>query len=158
MGTEEFWIPAAIAALGTGAQAVNENQAKSRQNAAEVQAIGTQQQYRDQANSGVKNLIGQIDKNNPNQIAAKETGDFVNTLRQNQGGKDAGGAPTSALAPVGGANTRYNSDVANSKSQVQQYGDTNAKQMSAVDSAIRQRQNEGLAQQSLNQTLNFLGA
>jgi len=46
MGTEAFWAPAVIAALGTGAQYVNQSNANKREQAAEVQAIGNSQQTR----------------------------------------------------------------------------------------------------------------
>jgi len=167
-GTEEFWIPAVLAAVGTAGGAVNQMNAQSRANNAESQSIADQQQFRQQANDQVKNLTNQIATNNPQQIANKETSDFVNTLRQNQAGSAAGGStgtnqntfgqPVSALGPSAGASSRFKSDAASSQKEVQQYGTTEANQMSAIDSAIRQRQNEGLALNTLGTNLNTLGA
>lgn len=168
MGTEAFWIPAAIAAAGAVGQGVNQMQANKRASNTEAESIANQAQYRQQATDQVKNLTQQIATNSPQQIANKETSDFVNTLRKNQAGSAqpgaAGsndtnfGAPVSALPPAAGASSRYKSDANTAQQQVQQYGDTTAKQMSAVDSAIRQRQNEGLAMQTLGTNLNTLGA
>jgi len=167
-GTEEFWVPAVVAALGTGAQYVNQSQAQGRQNAAEVQAIGNQQNIRGNANAQVKALTDQIKNNSPAQVQAQATGDYVNTLRKNAAGSTQGGptnqGPTnggqsvSALAPVSGGSGRYNADTATSQKVVQNFGQTNAQEMGALDAAVRQRQNEGLAMQTLSGTLNGLGA
>ena len=167
-GTEAFWIPAAIAAAGAAGQGVNQMQANKRASNAEVQSIANQAQYRNQATNQVKNLTQQIAQNSPQQIANKETSDFVNTLRKNQAGSAQPGAtgtsdtnfgaPVSALPPAGGASARYKSDAGAAQQQVQQYGDTTAKQIGAIDSAVRQRQNEGLAMNTLGTNLNTLGA
>lgn len=170
MGTEAFWVPAAIAAVGAGAQGINQMQANKRASNSEVQSIIDQQQYRQQANDQVKNLTQQIATNSPQQIASKETGDFVNTLRKNAAGSAAPGAtsssandtnfgaPVSAMPPAAGASSRYKSDTAASQKQVQQYGNTYANEIGNIDAAVRQRQNEGLALNTLGTNLNTLGA
>ncbi len=168
MGSEAFWVPVAIAALGSGAQAVNQSNANKRANNAETESIANQAQFRRQANDQVKNLTQQISQNSPQQIANKETSDFVNTLRRNAAGSAQPGAtgssdtnfgaPVSALAPASGASSRYKSGIADSQKEVQQYGTKEAGQMSAIDAAVRQRQNEGLAMQTLGSNLNTLGA
>jgi hypothetical protein len=169
MGTEEFWVPALVAAVGSGAQAINQSNANKRASNAEVQSINDQQQYREQANSQVKNLTQQIAQNSPQQMAAKETGDFVNTLRKNQAGSAAPnaassnpdtnfGAPVSAMPPAAGASARYKTDAANAQAQTEAYGNTYANEIGQIDSAVRQRQNEGLALSTLGTNLNTLGA
>jgi hypothetical protein len=166
-GTEEFWVPAVIAAVGAAGQGVNQLQAQKRASNSEVQSIDDQQQLRQQANDQVKSLTQQIATNSPQQIASKETGDFVSTLRKNSAGTTQGptnandnnfGAPVSALPPAAGASSRYKSDSANAQNQTQQYGNTIAGEMGNIDAAVRQRQNEGLAQQTLGTSLNTLGA
>jgi small-conductance mechanosensitive channel len=168
MAAAAFWVPTLLTAASAGAQYVNQNNAQNRQNNAEVQAINNQQQIRGNANAQIKALTNQIGQNTPAQIQGKETGAFVDTLRKNAAGSTQGGAtnqnPTnggqsvSALAPVAGSNPRYNADKATSQAEVQDYGQTNAKELSAVDAAVRQRQNEGLAMQTLQSRLNQLGA
>jgi len=168
-GTEEFWVPAVIAAVGAAGQGVNQMNANKRQQNAESQSIADQDQFREQANSQVKNLTQQIATNSPQQLQNQETSNFVNTLRKNEAGSATPGAtsntpdtnfgaPVSALPPAGGASSRYKTDTANAQTQTQQYGNTNAEEMSAIDSAVRQRQNEGLAMQTLGGNLNTLGA
>lgn len=168
MGTEAFWVPAAIAAVGSGAQYVNQKQANQRQNDAEITGIQHQQALEDQARNETSQLTQQIARNTPTQIANKATGDYVASLRKNaagstQGGSTTGGAQTfgqstSALAPASGASSRYNDAAASSQKEVADYGNNYAKEMGQLDAATRQRQNEGLAMQTLGTNFNTLGA
>lgn len=167
MGTEEFWVPAALAAVSGGAQYANASAATSRANNAETQSIIDQQQYRDKALSGVQQLTRQIATNSPNQLKNQATTSFVNTLRNNAAGATQGGntAPdstnfgqsVSALPPSVVGSQQYKQGTANSQQQVEQYGNTNAGEMASVDAAVRQRQGEGLAMQTLGGNLNTLG-
>lgn len=166
MGTEAFWIPAAIAAVSAGASAVNQSNANKRGQNAEVQALQNQQQFRNQANNLVKQQTQSIATSNPQQIANTEESQFVNNLRKNEAGSAAGGAtntntntfgqPVSALSSVPGASKAYNAGSKASQQEVQQYGNTEAGEESAVDAAVRQRQNEGLQMQTLGTNLNTL--
>jgi hypothetical protein len=170
MGTEAFWIPAAIAAVGAAGQGVNQMNASKRANNAEAQTIANQGQFREQANSQVKNLTQQIAQNNPQQIAQQETGNFVNTLRKNAAGSAQPGAtgaapgdtnfgaPVSAMPPAAGASSRYKSDTDKAQQETQSYGNTYADEIGKIDSAVRQRQNEGLALNTLGTNLNTIGA
>ena len=163
MGTEAFWVPALLTAVSSGASYMNQANATQRANNVTMQDIGQQQQSRQQANDLVKQQTQNIATSSPQSIAAKETGDFVKTLRSNAAGSAAGGAtnanptnfgaPVSALSPTAGASSRYKSDAANSQTQTQQYGNTNAAEMGAVDSAVKQRQTEGLNMQTLGANL-----
>lgn len=169
MGTEAFWVPAALTALSAGGQYVNQSQAQSRQNTDEVQALADQQKLRDQANGQVRALTNQVATDSPSKIAAQSTGDYVSQLRKNaagstQGGSTTGGtqtfgASTSALPPnsVAGANSRYGTDLAQGQSDVENFGNTYAQEMGQIDAATRMRQNEGLAAQTLGTNLNTLG-
>lgn len=167
MGTEEFWVPAVLAAASAGTQAINQSQANSRQQAAETQSILNQEQLRQQANGQVRQLTNQIAQDNPNQIAAKSTGDYVSQLRKNaagsteggstKGGTQTGGASVSSLPAAAGADARYGQDLANSQKEVQDYGDTYANEMGALDAATRMRTNEGLAMGTEEGNLNTLG-
>jgi len=166
-GTEEFWVPAVLAAVSAGGQAINQSNANARQQNAETEAIDAQEQYRQQANDQVKALTQQINQNTPQQIQNSEQAQFVNQLRQNQAGSAAGGstsndpnnfgAPVSALGNTAGASKAFKASADNSQKETQQYGNTEAKQLSALDAAVRQRQNEGLAMNTLQTNLNTLG-
>lgn len=145
---------------GSALQYFNGKAANDRAQSVEGGAAQTQQGYRTAALSDVNAQANKIATSNPN--SAAENGQFVAQLRKNVGG--AGnqngnaptnfGAPTSALGPVPGANSRYNADSKAAAGQVQKYGDTNAGEMSAIDSAVNQRKNEALQMQTLNTTIN----
>ena len=166
MGTEEFWVPVALAALSGGAQYANQSKANSRANAAETQNIIDQQQLQDKANAQVNQLTKQVSQNSPAQIQAQATGDYVNELRKNAAGSTQGGsttsgpttfgASTSALAPSVAGSSRYQTDQGTSQKQVENYGNTYAGELGALDAATRQRQNEGLAMSTLGTNLNTL--
>lgn len=168
MGTEAFWIPAAVAALGSGAQYVNQRNAASRQDQAEADAIRNQQQIQSQGVAQARKLTSQIAADNPNKIAAQSTGDYVAQLRRNAAGSTQGGSTTdgtqtqgqsvSALAPSAKGSSRYNSDTASAQKQVQDYGNTYADEMGNLDAATRMRQQEGLGMETLGTNLNTLNA
>lgn len=159
MGTEEFWVPAVIGALGAGAQAINTRKANNAQDASETQAIIDQQNLENAGAGAANKLTRQVQSDTPTQLAAQSTGQFVNALRKNASAQalDQGGS-TSSLSPVAGANPRYASSVAASNKAVQDYGNTYATDMGNIDAAIRQRQNEGNAMGTLSTQLNGLNA
>jgi hypothetical protein len=168
LGTEEFYVPLILAAVSAAGQQVNQSAANSRAQNTEVQNLQQQQQLRQQANDQVKSLTQQISTNNPQQIADQDQTAFVNNLRKNEAGSAAGGStgtnsntfgqPVSALPQtISGASKQYQAGTANAQKEAQQYGNTEAGQMSAIDAAVRQRQNEGLAMQTLGTNLNLLG-
>jgi hypothetical protein len=166
-GTEEFWVPALLAAAGTGANYVNTQNANSRQQAGEVQTILDQQKLQQQGNSQVKALTQQIAQDTPDQLAAQATGKYVQALRQNAAGTQKGGSggssilfgqPTSSLPATINAGSRYKADAAASQNEVSDFGNQLAGEMGQIDAATRQRQNEGLAANTLGTNLNLLGA
>lgn len=168
MGTEEFWVPAVLAAVSTGATYANQSQANQRQNDAEAQAIRNQEAITEKSNQATRALTQQVAKDNPQQIAGQATGDYVATLRKNAAGSTQGGstsngaqtfgASTSSLAPAAGASSRYNKGTAASQQEVENFGDNYARELGTIDAATRMRQNEGLAMGTLGTQLNTLGA
>lgn len=168
MGTEAFWVPAVMAAVSGGAQYANQRAANSRSQDAQVQNIIEQEQAQSKAAGETNQLVKQIAQNNPKQIQQQATSDYVNQLRKNAAGSALGGPTTggpqtqgqstSALPASVGADPRYAADLARSQNEVQNYGDTYANDLGAMDAAVRQRQNEGLAMETLGTNLNTLGA
>ena len=168
MGTEEFWVPAVLAAVSAGAQYANTSAANSRQQSAEAQAINNQMQIRNKGNALVNQTVQGIAKDNPQQIAAQETGNYVAQLRRNAAGSTQGGSTsaspslfgqsTSALAPGVVGSSQYKADSAKAQAQVQAYGNTEATEMGDLDAAVRERQNEGLEMQTLGTNLNTLNS
>lgn len=166
-GTEEFWVPALLAAAGTGANYVNTQNANSRQQAGEVQTILDQQKLQQEGSGQVKALTGQIARNTPDQLAAQATGKYVDVLRKNAAGTSQGGSggasilfgqPTSSLPTTINAGSRYKAATAASQGETENYGNELSGEMGQIDAATRQRQNEGLAANTLGTNLNLLGA
>src|SRR6516164_267405 len=157
MGTEAFWIPAAIAAVSAGANYANTTQANKRQDQSEAQAIQNQQAIRQKGEAEVNKTVQDVAKSNPNQIAGQATAQYVDQLRRNAAGSSSPGV-SSALAPVAGGSSRYNADKATAQQAVESYGNEKATEMGDLDAAVRQRQNEGLEMSTLNTNLNTLGA
>lgn len=166
-GTEEFWVPALLAAAGSGVNAINTKNANSRQQAGEVQTILDQQKLQQKGGSQVKALTDQVARNTPDQLAAQATGQYVDALRKNAAGTSKGGSggasilfgqPTSSLPTTINAGSRYKTDTAASQRETQDYGNELAGEMGQIDAATRQRQNEGLAASTLGTNLNLLGA
>lgn len=150
-------IQAAVGGAGTLVNYLGNQQADKNANNAEIYNVQQQQALQNQALGGVNALTRQIANDTPTQLAGKSTGQFVSNLRSNMAGA---GQPNSqsALAPVAGANPRYAQDVANAQTQVQNYGNTAAGNMGAINGQTLERQNEGLAQQTMGTTLNGINA
>lgn len=164
MGTEAFWIPAVISAVGSGAQYVNTRNANNRAQDVEASNIMQQQQDQQKANAGAQALAKNIATSNPTALKNDATGQYVQELRRNAAGATSGttgddnlnGQSVSALAPNVNGSSRYKSDVNNSQGVVQGFGNSLANEMGTIDSTVRQRQNEGVAMQNYGTELNGL--
>ena len=165
MGTEAFWVPAAVSAIGTGVTYENNKAANDRQQTAETQNIIQQEQLQNKAASGANALTQQIAKDSPTQIQANATGKYVAQLRKNAAGttatsssgdKNLFGQPVSALPTSVNGSSRYQTGTANSQSEVQSYGNTLANELGGMDAPVRERQNEGAAMQGYGTALNGL--
>lgn len=157
MGTEAVWVPAVISAVGALGGAANQKIAQDKQQKDEVAALQHQEADRSKAQGQVSALTRQIAASTPQKTQAQATGDYVSQLRRNAAGTGQTSA-NSALAPAVGASSRYNTGVANSQNAVSAFGNTQAGQMGSIDAAVRQRQNEGLALNTLGTDLNTINA
>lgn len=138
-----FLIPTLLSAAGTAAQYVNQSQANSRQNAAEIQATQNQNNYKKQAAQDVAQTTQTVANDNPAQLQDKATQQYIQTLRNNVGSGTQPGVESSLTGQIG-ANPRYATAENNSNATVQNFGNTLASEKGATDAAVRQRQNEGL--------------
>ena len=155
MGTEAFWVPAVLAAVGTGASAYNSISANQRSQAQEAQGIQQQQALRQQAAGMVNKTIQNVAASNPAALQRQATGDFVSQLRTNAGATN----PTlGGTQGTPGANPRFAQDVNAANNTVQQFGNTQAGDLATMSAAVRQRQQEGLAAGTLQTNLGLVGA
>lgn len=153
MGSEAFWVPAVIAAVSSGAQYANQRQAQKRQEAVQIENIRDQEQLRQKAASQARALTEQIGRNKPDQLEAKSTGEYVQQLRKNAGGKD-----TSVFGATAGASSRFQADSSRTKGEAASEAGEYAGTLSKIDAAVRQRQNEGQAMNTLSTNLSTIGA
>lgn len=168
MGTEEFWVPAVMAAVSAGGQAYNQHKSNAAADQDEAQAIRNQANFADQANAKVRQQVNQIKNDSTQPIASKATGDYIAQLRKNaagstQGGSTTGGTQTfgqstSSLAPSTVGSSRYQGDTAAAQKEVGDYGNTYAGELGNMDAATRMRQNEGLSMDTLATGLNQLNS
>lgn len=165
MGTEAFWVPAALAAAGTGLSYANTQSANQRAQSNEAQNIRDEQNLQNKGAGAVNRVTQQIATATPQALADKATGQYVDVLRKNAAGTQTGsgnsssilfGQPTSSLPTNIKGSSRYGTDTANSQVETQSYGNQLAGEMGQIDAATRQRQNEGLLQQGLGTNLNLL--
>lgn len=156
MGTEAIWVPLALAAVSSGAEAYNQSSANQRQQDTETQGILQQQKLQQQAAGNVNNTIKAISNSNPTQTTQSSIGDFVNQLRKNQAASTNPSAEAAGGVP--GASSRYAADTSSDNQSIQDYGSQLASQMGAINGAVRQRQNEGLAMGNLSTQNSLLGA
>ena len=155
MGTEEFWIPAVLAAVGTGASAYNSISANQRSQASEAQGIQQQQDLRKQAAGMVNKTVSTIAQSNPQALTRQATGDFVNQLRTNEAGANSN---NSGVISTPGANSRFSTDLAASSAKTDQFGDKMSGDLASMGAAVRQRQQEGLDMGTLQTNTGLIGA
>lgn len=147
-----------LPAIGTALNYMNSKAANSRGQDANNAAITNQNNFRNTAVGDVNQTANNIAHSSPTAIANAANTSFVNNLRTNTAANASANGPTSATGAVPGANSRYGAGVAKSTAATQGYGNAQASNMSAMDAAVQQRQNEALQMQTLNTHLNTIGA
>ena len=167
MGTEAFWVPLAVSALGSTAEAVNQRNANNKAQGVETQNILQQQDLENTAANGAKNLTKAIANSSPAALANKSEGQFVQTLRNNEAGASNTGSNTtsdnnlfgqsvSALPTSTVGSSRFKQGNAAAQTEVGQYGTDLANSMANINAPVLQRQQEGQGMQSYATGLNLL--
>lgn len=136
MGTEAFWIPAAIAALSAGASAYQTHEVAKDQDQAAAQGIKSQQAKQREIDSRANQEITALEGSSPEDERAAAMEKYMQQLRSARGNMEGGGN-------VPGASERYQQDVVTSKASIGNFGDKIADILSRVQSAGDQRRNEG---------------
>jgi len=154
MGLEEM-IPLALTLAGTGVGAVNQISANSRAQNSAAQGLLQQQALRQQAAGQVNKTVSQVASSTPKANQQASATDFINQLKANNAA--ASTAPTGSPA-IPGANPRYATTQAANNQVVQNYGNTQAMDLSNMLAAVKQRQQEGLNANTLQANLGVIGA
>lgn len=135
MGTEAFWIPALLAAAGTGTEMYAENRANKERDRIALNGLKTQQRHQSNINAAVDKQLGTLEASSPEAERQKAMSQYVAQLRSARG--QAKGAST----PGG---SRFKEDTATSEAAIQNYGTQQADTLSRMTSAGNQRRNESI--------------
>lgn len=138
MGTEAFWVPLALTALGTGANMYNENRVAQRQEDESTKLMTTQQRQQQKADAALNDNLTSLEGSTPEAERQKALGGFLEMLRANSSSAEGGGS-------IAGASDRYGQDAATSQAAIQNYGVNRADNLSRIVAPGRQRMNEDIA-------------
>ena len=136
MGTEAFWIPAAIAAVGAGAGAYADNRAAKRAEDISQRGIQKQSLRQREADQRVNDSLSGLEASSPDAARQESLDGFLKMLRANKG--QAGGAST-----VGG--DRFKEDTNAASAAIKNYGGQRADNLSRITAPGTQRVNENVA-------------
>ncbi len=149
MGSEAFWIPAAIAAVGTGVQQVDAHKTAQRQDEEAAQGIRIQGDTQQKADAQIAQNIKSLQGSSPEAARANAANAFITQLRRN--------SAESTGVPVAGGSARYKGDIATSNQNVADYGANLADTQSRILAPNLQRQQEGQNSQQLAANLSEIG-
>src|SRR5262252_3560399 len=137
MGTEEVWVPLALAALSTGAGVYNQRLTSRKQDAALAAQIRNQSALQKQADAKVGTLIGQEKglTSKPQQAAEEQAMKAVRTAN----------APnaTAALNVAGAVPAAYEKARGNAALGISDYGTREGGLMAAMDAPAQARADFG---------------
>lgn len=150
MGTEALWIPAVLAAVGTGVTAYNADRtAKKQDNALAQQIVGQSRQQAD-ADAKVNEQVRELGTSTAADERAQRLGQYFDIVANNRASQQAG------LTPAVGSD-RFQAAAADTAKATAGYTGKMADLMSRVDAATLQRQGEGFGYGRLGTDLNLIG-
>lgn len=151
MGTEALWVPLALAAAGTGAQAVNTYQTAKREDQTAAQGIRQQAARQALADNRVSQEVGALQKSTPEDARQKATMQYMDQLRRTRGQAIDGGA-------VGATSDAYREDAAGAQKDVGSYSSRVADTLGRISAPGLQRQAEGQSFARLGSDLNTMAS
>lgn len=149
MGTEALWVPAVMAAVGTGIQAKEADTTARRQDENAAQGIRTQSDRQRQADARVGQEVNKLQASSPEDAQKQATDAFMEQLNRTKSqayGANSAGATSSA----------YNTDSANAATDVSQYGANRAGVLGRIDAPGLQRTAENNSRARAGTDLNLI--
>jgi hypothetical protein len=150
MGTEAAWVPLVISALGTGATAYSAREQAKDADQVAAQGIRQQASRQREADEQVSAEVGALEKSSPEAARQQATEAFMGQLRRTRGQAVSGG-------PTGASSGRYNADLDEAGSDVQNFGSKVASTMARINAPGLQRQAEGQGFARLASNLSTVG-
>src|SRR4051812_9942209 len=92
MGTEALWIPAVMAAVGTGVQAKEQHDTLKEQDEAAAQGIRTQAGHQREADARVAQEVNKIGQSSPEDSQREATDAFMSQLKRTRAQAQGGGS------------------------------------------------------------------
>jgi len=136
MGTEAFWVPLAISALGAGASAYNTHQTAQRQEEVAQNASMKQQRKQQEADARLNSELDTLSASGPDAERKASLDGFLQQLRANAGTASGG-------SNVINASDRFKTDSATANAAIKNYGSGRADTLSRISAPGLQRQREG---------------
>ncbi len=137
MGTEAFWIPAAIAALGTGTTMYTQDQAAKKQDAEAARGIRSQAATQRKADASVNEQIAGLEGSNAEDEQKQSMGQFMDTLRTTRANSQGG--------TFSGGGERFKEDSKGASADIKNFGEKVAGTLSRINAPGLQRRNEGFS-------------
>lgn len=138
MGTEALWVPAVIAAVGAGANAVNQRNVAKKTDQIAAQGIRTQGQHQRDIDARVNEELAALNRSTPEGERAAALDAYTSQLQRGRAEAEGG------LTGIAGSN-RFQTDQAAAKTAVGNYGEQIANIASRIDAPTRQREREGIS-------------
>jgi hypothetical protein len=136
MGTEAFWVPLAISAIGAGASGYNTYQQQKRQEDLANQGMRTQQMRQHEADRAINQNLEALSQSNPDSERQASLEGFMQALRANSL-QQSGGANV-----PGTASDRAKREAATGTAAIQNYGTNRADILSRLMAPTLQRVGE----------------
>lgn len=138
MGTEAFWVPAVLAAVGAGTSYYNSEQTAKRQDNAAADAIRNQRAIQDEANAKVNRTLQDVQASSPTEERKSAEDAYLEQVRNAQ-------ALARANLDQDNVSSAYDAAAAKAGNQAQGYAQQIAGLMARMDAPVNQRTNEGFA-------------
>lgn len=135
MGTEALWVPAVLAAVGTGVQAVETRNTAKEQDEAAAQGIRTQAGHQRQADARVAQEVSNLQASSPEDSQRAATDAFMEQLKRTR-------AQAHGPEQVGAVSDEFSAGSAQAGADVDKFGANRAGLLGRINAPGMQRQNE----------------
>lgn len=150
MGTEALWVPAVIAAVGSGIQAKEAHDVAKDQDEAAAQGIRTQAGRQREADARVQQEVDKIGASSPEESQREATDAFMQQLQRTRSQARGGES-------VGAVSDAYTTDSAAATKAVDQYGANRAGVLGRISAPGLQRTAETVSRLRAGSDLGQIG-
>ena len=150
MGTEAIWIPAVLAAVGSGIQANETARTARREDEEAAQGIRTQSGRQREADARVAQEVNKLQGSSPEESQREATDAFLGQLRRTR-------SQAHGEQQVGAVSDAFNTDSARANADVDQYGVNRAGVLGRINAPGLQRTAENVSRSRAATDLGLIG-